>query len=138
MGQKETMLASVPLFAGLGTQDLERIGGLADEVSVPAGKVLAEEGAAAHEFFIILDGTVAITKGGTTVRNLGSGDFFGEMAMLGRIPRTATATATVPTRLIVVGHREFTALLTDHPSIQQHILRTVAGWVAEAKPDRAS
>ena len=138
MDEKESMLSAVPLFAGLGQREIEDIARLADEVDVPAGKVLAAEGAAAHEFFIIVDGSVEITKHGTAVRTLGAGDFFGEMAMLGRIPRTATATTSAPSRLLVVGHREFTALLDDHPKIQEHVLRTVAGWVAETKPDRGS
>lgn len=138
MDQKESMLSAVPLFAGLGHGEVEDIARLADEVDVAAGKVLATQGAPGHEFFIIVDGSVEISKDGMPVRTLGAGEFFGEMAMLGRIPRTATATATAPTRLLVVGHREFTALLVDHPKIQEHVLRTVAGWVAESKPDRGS
>ena len=138
MDQKESMLSAVPLFAGLGQREVEEIARLADEVDVPAGKVLAAEGAPGHEFFIIVDGSVEISKHGAAVRTLGAGEFFGEMAMLGRIPRTATATAVTPSRLLVVGHREFTALLVDHPKIQEQVLRTVAGWVAESKPDRGS
>lgn len=138
MDHKESMLSAVPLFAGLGPREVEDIARLADEVDVPAGKVLATQGAPGHEFFIIVDGSVEISKDGSAVRTLGAGEFFGEMAMLGRIPRTATATAVEPSRLLVVGHREFTALLVDHPAIQQQVLRTVAGWVAESKPDRGS
>ena len=63
---------------------------------------------------------------------MGPGDFFGELALLGKIPRTATATAATPARLLVVGHREFTTLLTSHPAIQDQILKAVAGWIAYA------
>ena len=138
MDEKESMLSAVPLFSGLSAADIGQIAHLADEVDVPAGKVLAAEGAAAHEFYVIVSGAVDITKGGQAIRTLGPGDFFGEMSLLGRIPRTATATTGAPSRVLVVGHREFTSMLIDHPKIQEHILRTVAGWVAEAKPDRAS
>jgi CRP-like cAMP-binding protein len=138
MDQKLTALSNVPLFAGCVTKEMTVIGRLADEVSVPAGKVLAKEGSSAHEFFVIVEGSIDISKKGKVVRTLGPGDFFGELAMLGKVPRTATATAATPTRLLVLGHREFTTLLADHPGIQQKVLRTVAGWVAASAPDRAT
>jgi CRP/FNR family transcriptional regulator, cyclic AMP receptor protein len=134
MDQKLTMLSKVPLFAGLSARDLEHVGRLADEVTVRAGKVLAEEGAAAHEFFVILDGTIAITQGSKHIRDMGPGDFFGELAMIGKVPRTATATASTPATLLVVGHREFTSLLAEQPQINEKVLRAVAHWIAEAAP----
>ena len=137
MDQKITALSNVPLFAGCVTREMTEISRLADEVSVPAGKVLAKEGDPAHEFFVIVEGSIDISKKGKAVRTLGPGDFFGELAMLGKVPRTATATAATPVRMLVLGHREFTTLLVDHPGIQQKVLRTVAGWVAEAAPERA-
>ena len=136
MNQKSTLLSSVPLFEGCGSKDLREIGKLADEVAVPAGKVLAKEGAGAHEFFVILDGSIEITRGGKRVRTLGPGDFFGELAMLGKVPRTATATAAEPSRLMVLGHREFLTLLANHPGIQRQVLRNVAARVANAEPKR--
>jgi CRP/FNR family transcriptional regulator, cyclic AMP receptor protein len=137
MDQKSTMLSSVPLFAGCGSGDLREIGQLADEVSIPAGKVLAKEGATGHEFFVIVDGSVEISRGGKRVATLGPGDFFGELAMIGKVPRTATATTTVPSRVLVLGHREFMTLLANHPGIQQKVLKNVATWVANAEPKRA-
>lgn len=136
MNEKSTLLSSVPLFTGCGSKDLREIGRLADEVSVPAGKVLAKEGGGGHEFFVILDGSIEITRGGKRVRTLGPGDFFGELAMLGKVPRSATATATEPSRLMVLGHREFLTLLADHPGIQRQVLRNVAARVANADPKR--
>ena len=57
------------------------------------------------------------------MRTLGPGDFFGELAMLGKVPRTATATAVTPATLLVLADREFTTLLADHPGIQQKVLK---------------
>jgi CRP-like cAMP-binding protein len=138
MDEKLTMLSKVPLFAGLGTKELRDVGRLADEVSVKAGKVLTKEGATAEEFFIVLDGTIAISRGGRHLRDLGPGDFFGELAMLGKVPRPATATATTPALLLVVGHREFTSLLSEHPKIQGKILRVIAAWIATLTPDHTN
>jgi CRP-like cAMP-binding protein len=136
MDQKHEMLSKVPLFAGLGPRDLAKVGRLEDEVKVKAGKVLAREGAAAEEFFIILEGTVRISRGGRTLRDLGPGEFFGELAMLGKVPRTATATALTSAHLLVVGHREFITLLAEYPTIQAKIIRSIAAWIATLSPDR--
>lgn len=138
MDQKLAMLSKVPLFAGLSARDLGEVGRLADEVTVAAGKVLAREGAEAHEFFVILDGTIAISKGSKHIRDLGAGDFFGELALVGKVPRTATATASTPATLLVVGHREFTTLLADQPRIRETVMRAVAHWISELAPGRTN
>ena len=137
MDEKLAVLAKVPLLAGLGPKDLEEVGRLADEVDVPAGKELAKEGGPGEEFFVILDGTVVVSRGGQPIRELGAGAFFGELALLGNVPRTATVTTTTPTRLLVLGHREFTSLLSGQPAIQGRLLRSLASWVANLTPERA-
>jgi voltage-gated potassium channel len=134
MDQKSTMLSKVPLFADLSARDLAEVGRLADEVDVPAGKVLAAEGSSGHEFFVILDGTVTITRGSTHLADLGPGDFFGELAMIADVPRTATATASTPASLMVVGHREFTTLLADQPGIRERVMVAVARRLSEFVP----
>jgi CRP-like cAMP-binding protein len=138
MDQKLTMLSKVPMFAGCGRRDLVEVGRLADEITVRPGKVLTKEGATGHEFFVIVDGTVEITKGGKPVAKLGPGDYFGELALLGKVPRTATATASTPATLFVLGHREFTSLLAEHPAIREKVLRSVAKWISEVVPGRTS
>lgn len=138
MDQKAEMLSKVPLFAGCGPRDLGAVSRLGDEVTVSPGKVLAKEGATAHEFFVILEGNVDISHGDKKVRTLGPGDFFGELAMLGRVPRTATATAATEARLLVVGHREFTSLLATHPAIRDKVLSAVAHWISDLSPGRAT
>jgi CRP-like cAMP-binding protein len=134
MDQKLTMLSKVPLFAGLSSRDLTEVGRLVDEIEVKAGKVLAKEGAPGHEFFVILDGSVAISKGDKHLRDLGPGDHFGELAMIARVPRTATATAATPATLLVLGHREFSTLLADRPEIREKVLREVAMWISQNSP----
>jgi CRP-like cAMP-binding protein len=137
MDEKLALLANVPLLAGLGQKDLEEVGQLADEVDVQAGKVLTSEGHMGEEFFVILDGTVAISRGGAAIRDLGPGSFFGELALIGNIPRTATATAATPAKLLVVGHREFTALMADQPAVRDRIMHGIATWIADLTPERA-
>ena len=126
MDEKLKTLARVPLFAGLKDRDLLAVGGLCDEVTVRAGKVVAKQGSSADAFYVIEDGTVRIEKDGTTMTDLGPGAFFGEMAMLARIPRTATATCVTDCSLLVIGHRELATLMDDHPSVSTAILKALA------------
>ena len=72
----------VPLFAGLSEHELERLPRWADEIDVPTGKRLINQGAFPHEFMVIEDGTAEVTHDGTHLADLGPGDFFGEMALL--------------------------------------------------------
>ena len=137
MDQKLELLAKVPLLAGLHRKDLEQVGRICDEVDIPAGRTVARQGEWASEFFVIVDGQVEVTRDGQHVRDLGPGDFFGELALLAKIPRTATVTCTSPCRFLVLGTREFNGLIADYPSIQAAVLHAVAERVAGLEPDQA-
>lgn len=126
MDQKLAVLAKVPLLSGLSQKDLTEVGQLCDEVDVPAGYVLMREGTPGSEFFVILDGSVEITSGGAVLRVLGPDDFLGEIALVDHGHRTATATATTPARLLVMGTREFKSLLSAHPAIQDEVMLALA------------
>lgn len=134
MDQKLALLAKVPLLAGMDRKDLEHVGRLCEEVDIVAGKVVARQGDRATEFFVIVDGQVGVDRDGEHLRDMGPGDFFGELAMLANIPRTATVTTTTPCRFLVLGSREFNSLLHDHPAIQHAVLHAVAQRVASLEP----
>lgn len=135
MDQKLALLGTVPLFSGLGHKDLEAIGRLCDEVDLPAGRVIARQGESADAFYIVIEGTIAIERDGTHLRDMGAGDFLGELAMLAKIPRTATATCTTACRLLVLGHREFNGLIADYPTIQACVLQALAERIASLQTD---
>jgi CRP-like cAMP-binding protein len=124
--EKLEHLRKVPLFARFGSKELERLGQLADEIEVGLDRVLAEQGAIGHEFFIVLDGRVMVLDGKTPIAMLGPGDFFGEIALLESVPRTATVRAEGIVRLLVVSHREFHALMDEFPSVRTAVLDAVA------------
>ena len=128
MAQDEKLehLKRVPLFAKMGTHELQRLGQLADEVEVGLDAVLAEQGKTGHEFFIVLEGRVMILDGNTPVTTLGPGEFFGEIALIESVPRTATVRAEGIVKLLVVGHREFHALMDEFPSVRGAVLDAVA------------
>jgi CRP-like cAMP-binding protein len=133
--QKLELIRAVPLFHGCGSRELEAIGRLADEVDVPASQVLMKQGAFGHEFFIVIAGSLRVERDGKLLRTLGPGDFAGEIALVDGGPRTATVTADTPSRLLVVGHREFHSLLQEHPDIQLVILQALAQRVRILEPE---
>jgi CRP-like cAMP-binding protein len=131
--EKLDLLGRVPLFARLGKQELERLGQLTDEVEIGLDRVLAQQGATGHEFFIVLDGRLMVLDGRKPIAMLGPGDFFGEIALLDGRPRTATVRAEGITRLLVIGHREFHALMDEFPTVRTAVLEAVAERLRDAE-----
>ena len=119
-------LARVPLFSGLSARDLRSIATVAEEREVHAGQVLTEQGGPGDEFFIVADGEVAIEISGREVRRLGPGDYLGEIALVFGGKRSATATASKPSTLYVLGEADFAALMKRQPRIEDKILTTVS------------
>ena len=124
-------LARVPLFSACSKKELQLIAKRAEHVDVPAGKVLVREGAAGAEFFVILDGTAEVSRHGGQVATLGPGAFFGDLALLDRAPRNATITATTPMELMVLGQREFAAMIDDVPGFAHKLLTGLAHRLRE-------
>lgn len=129
MDDKTRLLATVPLFAHLGRAGLEEVARLADEVDVDPGTVLTHEGRTGGEFFVIVDGAVSVERKGRVVATLRAGDFLGEIALVDGGPRTATTTAVLPTRLLVLAHREFHTLLDRFPEVRVGVLQALADRV---------
>jgi len=128
---KLEMLRHVPLFAGCSKKELGEISTLADELSLPAGTKLIEEGRQGHEFFLLVDGEVDVRMKGRKVKSLGTGAWFGEMALVSSLPRNATVTALSPVRVLVVHEQAFRRLLRDSPGIQLKVLQTLADRAVE-------
>jgi CRP/FNR family transcriptional regulator, cyclic AMP receptor protein len=122
---KVELLRGVPLFAGCSKAELQQIASLADELDLSDGATLIREGERGREFIVVAEGTVRVTRGGETLRELGSGDFIGEIALVADVPRTATVTATSPVRLLVVTDRAFRNVLEQVPSIATKVLQSL-------------
>ena len=118
-------LESIPMFAGLSKKEREQVARWADVVDVPAGHALLEEGRFAHEFFVILDGVVEVTKDGVHLRDLGPGDFFGEIALVEHERRTATVATTTPLRAIVMHARDFEEMRAELPHVAHQIREAI-------------
>lgn len=136
MDPKLELLKRVPLLAGLGSRELEEVGRLVDEIDLPAGRELTQEGKSGGEFFMIVDGSVRVERGGRLLREMGAGEFLGEIALIDNGPRTATATTATPVRLFVIAHRQFHSLLDRFPGIQAQVLNALATRVRHLEPDK--
>jgi CRP-like cAMP-binding protein len=128
MAQDEKLehLRRVPLFSRMGRGELERLSQLTDEIEVGLDRLLTEQGETGHEFFIVLDGRLMVLDGHTPIATLGPGDFFGEVALIESVPRTATVRAEGISRLLVIGHREFHALMDEFPAVRSAVLDALA------------
>ncbi len=133
MDGKLELLSRVPLFSGLDRAGLVQVGRLTDEIDLPAGRELLHEGSTPHEFFLIVDGSVAIDRDGERLNTLGPGDYLGEIALLDGGRRSATATAETDVRLLVLGTREFHSLMDEFPDVRVAVLRTLARRVRHAE-----
>lgn len=123
---RHTTIRNIPLFAGCSTHELDEIDRLADEVRVPAGRTVITQGDLGQEFAVIVEGTAEVVKDGRPVAELGAGDYFGEVALLDTVTRTASVVAVTDLVLEVVDRRGFNTLLDDHPRLARSILKGIA------------
>ena len=128
--QKTDLIHKVPLFARCSRAELKEIAMLADEIDLHEGKEMTREGEPGREFFVLLEGTADVRKKSRKVNALGPGDFFGEIALLSREPRTATVIATSPVRALVITDRSFRRLLEESPQVQTKVMEAMAQRLA--------
>jgi CRP-like cAMP-binding protein len=118
-------LKAIPLFADLSDAERAQVARWADEVEVDEGRHLVDEGKFAYEFFVIEEGTAAVKHGDEVIAELGPGDFFGEIALLEHVRRTASVVATSPMRAVVMFGRDFRSMETEIPAVADRITRAV-------------
>jgi CRP/FNR family transcriptional regulator, cyclic AMP receptor protein len=123
---KVELLKKVPLFADCSKAELRELAKSADELDLREGTVLTREGRPGREFFVLIDGTVKVTKDGKKVAELKGGDWLGEIALLTDKPRTATVTATSSVDVLVITDRRFRNVVESMPSIAIKVLGRVS------------
>jgi CRP/FNR family transcriptional regulator, cyclic AMP receptor protein len=127
---KVELIKKVPLFSKLSGAALREVAGVADEVDLAAGKTMTREGERGREFFVLLEGTADVRQKGARIRTLGEGDFLGEIALVTKLPRTATVTTTSAVRALVITDRDFASLLKRSPQIGVGILEALGERLA--------
>jgi len=132
---KVRALGRASLFDGLSRKELTQLARVSEDLEVEPGTVLCREDETGHEFFVIVDGKVKITRKRKRVAMRGGGDFVGEIALLEDVPRTATVTAETPVRLFVLTRKDFRHLIDTNPRIERKVLRALARRLAETSRD---
>lgn len=125
-------LAKVPLFRSLSRRDLQRIATHATSHHAYKGETLTKEGRPGYEFFVIGEGRATVRRKGRKVASLKKGDFFGELALLDRVPRNASVVADTDMELWVLDGREFGAVLREVPEISVKLLAALAHRLSRA------
>lgn len=125
-------LSSVKMFSSLSKKELGLVAKASDLMQVPAGTEVVKESEFGHEFYLIVSGAAQVKRRGRKIATLGPGDYFGEMALLDRGPRTATVVTEEPSELLVLGQREFMAILDQVPPVAHKLLVHLAERLREA------
>jgi MFS family permease len=108
------LLRKIEIFAELPEPVLERLAKGATAVSTAADQVVVAVGEVGNHFYAIAAGRAVVEREDGTTRELGPGDFFGEIALLRDVPRTATVRAAEPLQLYAIGRDDFLAAVTGH------------------------
>ena len=97
-----------------------------EPASFPAGKVIMSAGAVGAFMYVVLEGRVAISVGNSVVEHVGPGGMFGELALVDRSARTATATADTDCGLLAINRNEFLNLVKTKPAFGASLLKSIA------------
>jgi CRP/FNR family cyclic AMP-dependent transcriptional regulator len=124
-------LTGIPLFAGLNEDELDQVAMAATQLDYQPGKVLMREGELAHEMFVVVDGTLEVTRDGEHIADIGPGGFAGEMALLAHSHRNSSVVAKTPCSVLHLDGRQFASIIEDTPSIAAKLLPVIAKRMGE-------
>ena len=127
-------LADIPFFSGWTSDELAHVDRVADYVSYRSLEHLIKQGTTGYEFIVILEGEVDVVIDGHVIAALGPGDHVGEMALLDGAPRNANVIAKTEVRALLVGSREFRALVDQVPSLDRKLLISLTQRLRAAEP----
>jgi CRP-like cAMP-binding protein len=128
-------LRSIPLFSGMSDGSIEIIAGIVRDASFPSGASLVREGELGDSFLIIRNGSATVEQGGHTLRELGAGDFLGEIALIDGGPRTASVTAVEPVDALVIDRPGFSRLMNEFPVIRFDLVNALTQRLRERGPE---
>jgi MFS family permease len=126
------LLRAIPIFAPLPPVTLEQLGAHLSRVEVPAGEVVFRRGDAGERFYVVDGGEVIVAPDGRAPVTLSRGGYFGEIALLREVPRTATVTARTDAELLALERDVFIAAVTGHAPSAEAADAVIAGHLGSA------
>ena len=124
-------LRNVSLFTSCSTKDLQKIAKAGDEITMPAGSLIVDQGQTGREAFVVLEGLVTVRRNSKKVATLGPGTIVGELSLLDHGPRTATVTCDTDCTLLLITQRHFSAVLDEVPALSHKLLASLAGRIRD-------
>jgi MFS family permease len=124
------ILASVPIFSPLPGASLEHLAGRLVPLRLEPGTIIVREGDPGDRFYIVAEGEVEITSEGAPLTRLEAGGYFGEIALIRDVPRTATVVAKTPVVLYALDREDFLAAVTSHVPSEQAAEEVVSARLA--------
>lgn len=135
---KQFDLGDIWLFSACSAGQIKTIKKAIEEVDVAAGKMLCDEGSVGREFFFIVSGTAQVLRNKKKVAELGPGNYFGELSLLDRKPRSAAVISATDMSLLVLDQRRFNGLLEEMPTLAHKLLIAMTNRLRDADAKAAS
>jgi len=132
---RQAQLARVPIFSGLSGRQLGKLADASRTTTHQAGHEIAKEGEGALALHVILDGTAEVSVHGRPTRELGAGDYFGEISLIDGKKRSASVTAATDLHTLAVPHVAFRQLLETEPGFAAGLLTLLCARLREAEAD---
>jgi MFS family permease len=124
------ILGSIPIFSPLPGVSLEQLATRLVPLRLEPGTVVVREGDAGDRFYIVAEGEVEVATDGETVSVVEQGGYFGEIALLRDVPRTATVVAKTEVVLYALDREDFLAAVTSHAPSEQAAEEVVSARLA--------
>ncbi len=128
------LLAKVPLFSSLDKRHLKTIARSGVERSFAAGQSIVKQGDEGVGFYLVLEGQVAVPRANQVLAPIGPGQFFGEMALFDKQPRTADVVAKVPSHCLVLSSWEFWGSVSSQPEVLRELMQVVVRRLRASAP----
>ena len=124
-------LAAVPLFKGVSSESMTRLVAVTGEQEFAPGQFIVVQGQIGTGLYVIVRGACKVIRGSDEIADLGPGDFFGELAVIDQMPRSASVQAAEPTSCLALASWDLLDLLESDPKLSLNMIRGLVDRIRE-------